>query len=321
MSDYQMIEVVVRNIEIITPLVKRFTFARKDNQPLPPFRGGSHIIVQMQNGEQRYSNAYSLMSSPFDTSVYQIAVRLEEDSKGGSRFMHHHVQPGDTLTISAPNNLFAISPQAAKHLLIAGGIGITPFLSYLPELERAQGNWALHYCFHHQENNAFQDELIAGPWRDRINFYVSEQGTRLDLARLLADVEPGTHIYTCGPAALNDAVKTAAGRMGIADEQLHFEQFAIENKGGAEFTLVLSRSGREFIVPEDKTILQIIENNKAAKVECLCREGVCGTCETTILEGEADHRDQYFSIEEQNSQKSMLICCSRAKSKRLVLDL
>lgn len=92
-------------------------------------------------------------------------------------------------------------------------------------------------------------------------------------------------------------------------------------KGGDAFTLVLARSGREFVVPEDMTILQVIENNKAARVECLCREGVCGTCETTILEGEADHRDQYFSDDEKASQQSMLICCSRAKGKRLVLDL
>lgn len=138
---------------------------------------------------------------------------------------------------------------------------------------------------------------------------------------MLADIAPGTHIYTCGPTALNDAVKNEAARLGIAADTLHFEQFTIEDKTGDAFTLVLARSGKEFVVPKEMTILQVIESNKAAKVECLCREGVCGTCETAILEGEADHRDQYFSNEERASQQSMLICCSRAKSKRLVLDL
>ncbi len=148
MSDYQMFEAVVRDVEQITPLVKRFTLVSPTGAPLPAFSGGSHIIVQMQDGEQRYSNAYSLMSSPLDTTSWQIAVRLESPSKGGSRFMHQRVRPGDTLTVSTPNNLFAIEPQARKHLLIAGGIGITPFLSHIPELEQRQADWQLHYCFH-----------------------------------------------------------------------------------------------------------------------------------------------------------------------------
>ena len=128
MSDYQMFETIVRDVEQITAQVKRFTLVSPTGAPLPVFSGGSHIIVQMQDGEQRYSNAYSLMSSPLDTTSWQIAVRLESPSKGGSRFMHQQVRPGDTLTVSTPNNLFAIEPQARKHLLIAGGIGITPFL-------------------------------------------------------------------------------------------------------------------------------------------------------------------------------------------------
>ena len=140
MSDYQMFEAVVRDVEQITPLVKRFTLVSPTGAPLPAFSGGSPIIVQMQDGEQRYSNAYSLMSSPLDTTSWQIAVRLESPSKGGSRFMHQRVRPGDTLTVSTPNNLFAIDPQARKHLLIAGGIGITPFLSHIPELEQRQAD-------------------------------------------------------------------------------------------------------------------------------------------------------------------------------------
>lgn len=321
MSDYQMFEAIVHDIEQITARVKRFTLVSPTGDPMPAFTGGSHIIVQMQDGEQRYSNAYSLMSSPLDTTSWQIAVRLESPSKGGSRFMHEQVRTGDTLTISTPNNLFAIEPRAHKHLLLAGGIGITPFLSHIPQLEQQQENWQLHYCCHDNENSAFVDELSTAPWHHRVNVHVSALGNRLDLARLFADIEPGTHIYTCGPAALNTAVKAAAELHEVPASQLHFEQFTTEDKDGDEFTLVLARSGQEFTVPKDMTILQVIENNKAAKVECLCREGVCGTCETMILEGEADHRDQYFSDEEKASQQSLLICCSRAKGKRLVLDL
>lgn len=180
-------------------------------------------------------------------------------------------------------------------------------------------DWQLHYCSRNPESCAFRDELVQHPQAEKVHFHHSSTGTRLELARLLADIEPGTHVYTCGPEALNEEVRSEAARLDIAADTMHFEQFAIEDKTGDAFTTVLARSGKEFVVPEEMTILQVIENNKAAKVECLCREGVCGTCETAILEGEADHRDQYFSDEERASQQSMLICCSRAKGKRPVL--
>lgn len=321
MSDYQMFEVQVSQIEPLTEQVKRFTLVATDGKPLPAFTGGSHVIVQMSDGDNEYSNAYSLLSSPHDTSCYQIAVRLEEHSRGGSRFLHQQVKVGDRLTISTPNNLFALIPSARKHLFIAGGIGITPFLSHLAELQYSDVDWQLHYCSRNPESCAFRDELVQHPQAEKVHFHHSSTGTRLELARLLADIEPSTHVYTCGPEALNEAVRSEAARLDIAADTMHFEQFAIEDKTGDAFTLVLARSGKEFVVPEEMTILQVIENNKAAKVECLCREGVCGTCETAILEGEADHRDQYFSDEERASQQSMLICCSRAKGKRLVLDL
>ncbi|HAV2412154.1 TPA: carnitine monooxygenase subunit YeaX, partial [Escherichia coli] len=189
------------------------------------------------------------------------------------------------------------------------------------ELQHSDVDWQLHYCSRNPESCAFRDELVQHPQAEKVHLHHSSTGTRLELARLLADIEPGTHVYTCGPEALNEAVRSEAARLDIVADTLHFEQFAIEDKTGDAFTLVLARSGKEFVVPEEMTILQVIENNKAAKVECLCREGVCGTCETAILEGEADHRDQYFSDEERASQQSMLICCSRAKGKRLVLDL
>lgn len=127
MSDYQMFEVQVSQVEPLTEQVKRFTLVATDGKPLPAFTGGSHIIVQMSDGDNQYSNAYSLLSSPHNTSSYQIAVRLEENSRGGSRFLHQQVKVGDRLTISTPNNLFALISSARKHLFIAGGIGITPF--------------------------------------------------------------------------------------------------------------------------------------------------------------------------------------------------
>lgn len=321
MTRYQMFDVSVSDIESVSAQVKRFTLVEQQQRPLPAFSGGSHIIVQMKDGEQCYSNAYSLLSSPFELGHYQIAVRRESPSKGGSDFMHDRVRIGDTLTISTPNNLFALATEAKQHLLIAGGIGITPFLAQLYELQQNDRRYHLHYCFHSAEHNAFQQQLMQSPFADHISYHISTLNGRLDLARTLADLEPGTHIYVCGPVALNEAVYQAAAALGIDANNLHSEAFAATTTAGGEFTLVLARSGTELRVPEDMTILQVLENSKAAKVECLCREGICGTCETRIIAGEADHRDQYLSEEEREAQETLLICCSRAKGERLVLDL
>lgn len=321
MPHHHMFDVSVIDIESVTAQVKRFTLADRQRRSLPAFTGGSHIIVQMQDGKHCYNNAYSLLGSPFDRSHYQIGVRRESPSKGGSHFMHDRVKIGDTLTISPPNNLFALNSAAKQHVLIAGGIGITPFMSQLHELERNAQRYHLYYCFHDEKQNAFQSQLMQSPFADHISYHISSLDGRLDLTRVLTDIESEAHIYVCGPASLNEAVFKTATALGIAPHRIHSEAFSINNSTGNAFTVVLARSGLEVAVSEDMTILQAVENSKAANVECLCREGVCGTCETRIIEGEADHRDQYLSDEERNAQQTILICCSRAKGKRLVLDL
>ncbi|MER2474620.1 PDR/VanB family oxidoreductase [Photorhabdus laumondii] len=321
MSNYQLIDVIVTNIETITPTVKRFTLKPSQNRQLPSFIGGSHIFVHMENGDNYYNNAYSLLTSPFDSQYYQIAIKREEHSRGGSVFMHEKVAIGDKLVISEPNNLFALSSEAKKHILIAGGIGITPFLSHLHELKQKNMDYELHYCYRNPDEGAFTQELMASEFNDKIIYHVSSEGSRLELDTLIPRLPEGSHIYTCGSKTLNEGVKQSAQKAKFPDHQLHFEQFMVEDKTGDAFTLILARSGVELEVDNESTILQTIERNSTVSVESLCREGICGTCEVAILEGEADHRDHYFSDEEKESQTSMLICCSRAKGKRLVLDL
>lgn len=319
---YTMFEVRVSAVEQATPLIKRFTLVREDGQPLPAFTGGSHVIVQMQAADgSQFSNAYSLLSDPRQLDSYQIAVRLEEQSKGGSAFMHQQVGEGSRLTISTPNNLFALAPDAGRHVLVAGGIGITPFMAQLHELEGGKVPYQLHYAFRSPEHGAFRDELCNGPHAGQVQLHVDSQGTRLDLKALLADLPADAHVYVCGPQALNDALVEEAARAGIAPQRVHREQFAAATSSGGAFTLVLARSGRELQVEAGQTILQAIENVKAASVDCLCREGVCGTCETAILEGEAEHLDQYLSDDEKAAQKTLMVCVSRARGERLVLDL
>lgn len=321
-NPYEMFNVRVTAVEQATPLIKRFTLARDDGAAMPAFTGGSHIIVQMQGADgSQFSNAYSLMSDPRDTRSYQIGVRLEEQSKGGSAFMHQQVEVGSTLTISSPNNLFALDPTAGRHVLIAGGIGITPFLAQLHELEGGDTDYELHYAFRSPEHGAFQDDLSSGPHAGHTRFYIDSLGRKLDLAALCAGLTDDAHLYVCGPKPLIDAVIATAAKAGIAEQRVHWEQFAATPATGAAFTVVLARSGQELLVEEGMTILQAIQKSKAANVECLCREGVCGTCETRIIDGEAEHFDQYLSDEEKAAQQSLMVCVSRAKSARLVLDL
>ncbi|AOM42890.1 PDR/VanB family oxidoreductase [Xenorhabdus hominickii] len=321
MSTYQKLGVIVSDIETITPTIKRFTLIPDENTQLPSFTSGSHLFVQMQDDDNHYSNAYSLLNSPFDEQRYQIAVKRGEHSRGGSAFMHKKVAIGNKLIVSEPNNLFALVPEAKKHILIAGGIGITPFMSHLHELQKQNAEYELHYCYRNANDNAFTQELMASGFKDKIVCHISSEGTRLELDTFISQLPEGSHVYTCGSNSLNDGVKQAAQKAGFPSHQLHFEQFTLEDKTGDTFTVFLAKSGVELEVDSESTILQVIEKNKVVSVESLCREGVCGTCETMILEGEADHRDQYFSDEEKQSQTSMLICCSRAKGRRLVLDL
>ena len=217
----------------------------------------------MSDGDNQYSNAYSLLSSPHDTSCYQIAVRLEENLR---RFplLHQQVKVGDRLTISTPNNLFALIPSARKHLFIAGGIGITPFLSHGRVATQRRRLAATLLLAKSRNLHHFADELIQHPQAEKVHLHHSSTGTRLELARLLADIEHNTRLYH-GPEALNEAVRSEAARLDIVADTLHFEQFAIEDKTGDAFTLVLARSGKEFVVPEEMTILQVIENYQQRK--------------------------------------------------------
>lgn len=322
-NSHQTIPVRVARVESITPLIKRFTFEAADGAALPPFTGGSHVLVQMRDGEQRYSNAYSLMSSPESLGSYQIAVRRETPSKGGSAFLHDKVKEGDMLSITAPNNLFALSEQAQHHVLIAGGIGITPFMSQMHELRRRGASHELHYAFRAVEHGAFSEELaaLAQGSSGRVQLYVDSLGQQLDLAGLVGNLSDGAHVYVCGPASLIEAVRNAALAAGIAPERVHWEQFAASTGGGDAFTVVLAKSGKTVEVAAGETILKAIERDNTVQVECLCREGVCGTCETRILEGEAEHRDQYLSDKEKAAQRTIMICVSRARSSKLVLDL
>lgn len=312
----QTISVRVAAIRDLTPVVREFTFEPLQGQ-LPGFSAGAHVVVQMPAGERTLRNAYSLPCDPADPSRYRIAVRLQEQSRGGSRFMHCDVKVGDELKISAPHNLFPISTQARHHLLVAGGIGITPFIAYLAELEAAGASFELHYAYRGGLTDAYLGELRER-LGDRLKAYDSLAGQRLDLAAVLSAQPLGTHLYACGPENLLDALKAQAAALGWPDSRVHWEAFAAPEPG-LPFVVELAKSGRRIDVPSDLSLLEALEV-AGVEVPSLCRGGVCGQCETRYLEGEVEHRDHFLSSEERAA--ALMPCVSRGGCDRpLLLDL
>jgi ferredoxin-NADP reductase len=316
----QTLAVVVTAIEQVTPLIKHFTLAAADGGPLPAFSGGSHIIVVMRGGLRTHRNPYSLLGSPHRLDRYEIGVRRMEESRGGSHFMHDELRVGSRLEIAHPVNLFGLDKIARKHLLIAGGIGITPFLAQLEDLHGGAVPYELHYSVRSPEHAAF-----AGRLRERIgarlHLYHDSAAELIDFDGLLSHQPLGTHVYVCGPAGLINRVIDTARRCGWADSHIHWEQFSAPPVGDA-FDVFLARARLIVHVPPDRSLMESIE---AAGVEVpyLCRGGVCGFCHTRVLEldGELLHNDHFLSDAEKTRGNAMMPCVSRARCKRLVLDL
>ncbi|MDO6564506.1 PDR/VanB family oxidoreductase [Amphritea sp. 1_MG-2023] len=317
MSSIDQMSVKVTAIEQVAPMIKAFTLQPLEGQ-LTPFSAGAHVVVEMGEGEQRYRNAYSLMSNPNDNRQYQIAVRLQEASRGGSIYMHEQVAVGDELKISPPANLFAPAWKANKHVLFAGGVGITPFLSYVPVMQQREAEFELHYMYRSQQTGAYSAELTE-QLGDACRCYDADQGSRCDIAAVMADQPLGTHFYICGPESLIEAVRATADELGIPAGAIHWEEFA-GAKPGQPFKVELSRSGVELAVAADTSLLEALE---AADIDIqhLCRAGVCGQCVCDVTEGEIEHRDSYLSDAEKQSGKQMMPCVSRAAGERLVLDI
>jgi vanillate O-demethylase ferredoxin subunit len=293
---------------------------------LPAFTAGSHIDIQVPDGKGGHlTRQYSLSNSPIETQRYVIAVLHDPASRGGSSGVHERIQVGDVLTISAPRNHFALAPQAQHHLLIAGGIGITPILSMVEALSAQGASFALHYASRAPERTAFRTHLAQPRYAAHVHHHYSEGSTaqKLDLAALLAQPQAGTHVYVCGPQRLMDAVIATARAAGWPEANIHYEFFGAAVAPSADdgaFEVVVKSSGQVVNVPANQTVVQALA---AAGVSVMisCEQGVCGTCLTRVLEGTPDHKDHYLTPEEQAANNEFTPCCSRSKSPRLVLDL
>jgi ferredoxin-NADP reductase len=311
-------------VAAVTPVaddVKRFTLVRVDGKPLPVFSGGAHVVVTMNDGGRLRRNPYSLMSVPHDPSSYEISVLRVKNSRGGSAFMHEQVRSGDQLVISQPVNLFPLDMRGRKHLLIAGGIGITPFMAMMEQMSREARSFELHYAVRTRTHGAYWKHLQERYGAHRVKTYCDAESLFVPVRELLEHQPLGTHLYVCGPGGMIDGVLDSAREAGWPEQNLHCERFVAPPPGNP-FRVILRRSGREVPVEAHQSILEAIE---AAGIDApfLCRGGACGQCETAVmsLDGTLEHNDHYLSDAEKASGRKVMICVSRFKGRELVLDL
>jgi ferredoxin-NADP reductase len=314
------LHVRVANVATVAQNIKHFRLQSVDGSPLPPFSGGSHIVVSMNHEARRVRNPYSLMGSTLDRSHYEITVLKTVDSRGGSTFMHDWVTPGTQLIISHPINLFPIDHRGRKHILIAGGIGITPLIPMAEQLALWNRPFELHYAMRDAARGAHAERLKAA-FGDRVQLYRNSEDERIPLASLLEGQPLGTRLYVCGPERMIEAVLDGARAAGWPNENVHAERF-VGPPGGAPFLVRLARAGITVEVGEHQSLLEAIE---AAGVEppYLCRGGACGQCETKVVscDGSLLHNDHYLGPRERESGGKIMICVSRLRGRELVVDL
>ena len=305
----------LRRITWEAPGVLSLDFVASDGGELPPFTPGAHIDLHLPDGTVRQ---YSLCGDPADRRTYRVGVREVEGGRV-SRVIHRDLRPGALMQVGLPRNNFPLV-EASEYLFVAGGIGITPLLAMMRAASVQGVRWTLLFCTRRAEDAPFLTEAAA--LGGTVVVHATDSGTRLDVAARLRTAPPGTVLYCCGPAGLMTAVEQATAAW--PDGTVRFEWFTARESppaGVSEgFEVVCARSGLTLIVPPDQSVLQVL-NAAGLDVPCSCEQGVCGTCEVQILEGEADHRDSILSAGERAANTSMMVCVSRAKGPRLVLDV
>ncbi len=310
----------IKGIEDQAEGVKSFVLESTSSESLRPFTPGSHINIDLADG---LSRSYSLIPVAGRPDLYAIAVRLDPVGGGGSLYLHETSRQGDVLTISEPDNNFRLHEEASRTCFIAGGIGITPFISMMEALNACGSAWELHYASRSRSSAPYLERLtrLAESSGNEIHLYFDDQPDLplLNMAAVVESAAVGTHLYCCGPSGMLDQFVDLTSEIR---DRAHLEYFSSNQQAatGHEFVVELRRSGKTIVVSAGETILEALLE-AGVDVEFSCREGTCGTCEVIIIEGEADHRDMLLSDQEKAANTSLMVCCSGARSERLVLDL
>jgi len=323
MSDQQLsmsiIQAQIVKLERLTGEVNLIRLALPDGpEGLPSATAGSHIAVHIPGIGTRH---YSILNPGVGEGGYDIAVKREENGRGGSRWMHDVLRIGQVLEIEAPRNNFPLEEDASHSVLIAGGIGITPLLAMKRRLEELGRSFALHYAARSPEHCLFRAQLADQP---NVRLHVDTQaGGPLPVERILREAPSNAHVYCCGPAPLLEAFLAGCSANGIGKERAHLERFTAgpaEHGQSDSFVVELARSGGRYAIPPNRSILDVLLE-AGIQVPFSCEEGICGTCATPVREGIPDHRDWVLREDEKRANDVMMLCCSRSLSDCLVLDI
>jgi tetrachlorobenzoquinone reductase len=293
-----------------------YEFRRPDGGALPPVEPGAHIDLHLGNGMMRQ---YSLTTVEGANDAYIVGIKRDRASRGGSIYIHDNLKVGQIVKVGGPRNNFPLNEDAPHTVLVAGGIGITPIRCMAQRLMTRGKSWSMYYSCRDRSEAAFLDELSKRP-EVTPHFDAEANGKFLDMKAIVAGAPAGSHFYCCGPLPMLGAFEDAT--KDLPPEQVHVEYFTAKEAAATEggYTIVLQKSGRELPVPEGKSILHVLRD-AGLDVTYSCEEGVCGACETVVVSGTPDHRDNILTDAERAASKTMMICCSGSKSARLVLDL
>lgn len=309
------LDLTISSLEHASEGVLAITLTAPDGAALPAWTPGAHVDLILGPDLVRQ---YSLAGDPADSTTWRVAVLLTPDSRGGSRAVHENLSVGDTIRVRGPRNHFVLA-AASSYEFVAGGIGITPILPMIAEAEASGADWRLHYGGRTRSSMAFLDELAG--YGTKVTVVPQDESGHLDLAEILGSPDNDTLVYCCGPTPLLDAIESTCQTWPSG--ALHTERFAaadIDTSGDVGFTVVFARSGIEATVPADKSVFTIAREHDVSVLGS-CLEGICGTCETEVLEGDIDHRDTVLDDDEKAANETMMICVSRCRSNRLVLDI
>lgn len=320
-ADLAPVAMRVARIRDVGEGIRSFDLEPVDKVPLADAAAGSHVVVQLSGGLAR---PYSVVAHDPHTNRYRIAVKREDKGRGGSRAMHA-LNEGDVVRVSKPRNHFVLYESAARFVLVAGGIGITPLLSMANRLQSLRKPFELHVCARDEAAVPFRDELTRSAIVDRARVHLDGPDGRssLDLDAVLGGATPDTLLYLCGPQGFMNWLRESALARGWPEASIRIESFsapALENIENHAFRLDLARSGRNIEVPANQTILDALLH-AGVEVPYACMQGTCGTCAAHVMEGEVDHRDACLSETEKTNNDRLCLCVSRARGDRLSIDL
>lgn len=310
--------VVVRERHLEAQGMVRLVLADAHGRPLPNWSAGSHVDLIAG----AFRRKYSLCGASKDKSTYEVVILREANGRGGSRYLFDEVKEGDQIRIAGPRNLFRLDESAQHYILIAGGIGITPMIAMADQLKSMGKSYALHYAGRSRESMSLLSRVMEahGP---HLNLHIGAEGQRMQLETMLSKPGKDTQVYACGPSRLIDALQIVAEKwpQGI----LHYEYFNAESslldpENEHAFEVYLQDSNLNVKVAADQTLLEALQS-AGLDVPCDCGEGLCGTCEVRVLDGEVDHRDKVLSKVERAANQRMMACCSRAKGRQVTLSL